>query len=96
MKVKVVNLNGIKRVVTGDLLNEIDVDYTQSLSDLKADIEFILEQIIDIHQSKLMNRISLTKNIKNEVFVHEGSNHLDIVEHEVGSLGLLFVQDHQV
>lgn len=96
MKVKVVNLNGIKRVVTGDLLNEIDVDYTQSLADLKADIEFILEKIIDIYQSKPKNRMSLNKKIKNEVFVYEGSSHLDIVEHGVGSLGWLFVQDHQV
>ncbi|MGQ1273677.1 hypothetical protein ACT43X_18835 (plasmid) [Acinetobacter baumannii] len=96
MKIKVINLDGIKRVVTGDLLKEIDVDYTQSLSDLKADIEFILEPIIDIYQSRLVNRLPLTKKIKNEIFVYEGANHLDIVENGIGSLGLLFVQDNLV
>ncbi len=93
MKIKVINLNGIKRVVTGKLVDQIDVDYTQDLRSLKSDLEFILETIIEINMSKPL--AFLKKSPKN-IVIYEGSNHLDIVEHNVGTLGWLLVQDHLI
>jgi len=37
--------DGKKRVIYGKLLNTLDLDYTQSLSDLKVDIELALETL---------------------------------------------------
>ena len=96
MKVKIVNLKGIKRVISGELLDVIDVDYTQSLSMLKTDIEYALPKLIDYNKSK--NRFFFFHNraVKNYARVHEGSHHLDVVDDGIGSLGWLLVQDHQV
>lgn len=96
MKVKVVNLDGIKRVISGELINQIDIDYTQTLSEIRSDIEYIIGPIMEIYQSKLMNRLIPSKKIKNLVRVHEGSSHLDIVDDGIGSLGLLTIQDHKI
>lgn len=43
MKIKIVNLpNGEKRIISGKLVEQFDLDYTQELSQLKQDIEFAL------------------------------------------------------
>lgn len=96
MKVKIVNLKGIKRVISGELLHAIDVDYTQSLQELKSDIEYALPILVDYHKSKKRFFFSDSRTVKNYVRVHEGSHHLDVVDDGIGSLGWLLVQDHQV
>lgn len=96
MKVKVVNLEGIKRVISGDLLSVIDVDYTQSLSKLKTDIEYALPKLVDYNKSKKRFFFSHNRTVKNYARVHEGSHHLDVVDEGVGALGWLLVQDYQV
>lgn len=96
MKVKVVNLKGIKRVISGELLSVIDVDYTQSLSELKTDIEYALPKLVDYNKSKKRIFFSDNRTVKNYARVHEGSHHLDVVDDGVGSLGWLRVEDHEV
>lgn len=96
MKVKVVNLKGIKRVISGELLSVIDVDYTQSLSELKTDIEYALPKLVDYNKSKKRFFFSDNRTVKNYARVHEGSHHLDVVDDGVGSLGWLRVEDHEV
>lgn len=91
MKIKVINLpNGDKRIVSGKLLEQLDLDYTQELGKLKRDIEFALSTL-ERNQSLLEYWFSFAnKNVK----VHQGGHHLDIVDDGVGSLGWLMVEDH--
>lgn len=93
MKVKVINLNGIKRVVHGELIDELDIDYTQDLDSLKDDLNLALEAWIEVNQSKALGFLKIAfKNIH----IHQGSSHLDIVNNGVGSLNWLIVQDHVI
>lgn len=91
MKIKVINLpNGDKRIVSGKLLEQLDLDYTQELGKLKRDIEFALSAL-ERNQSLLEHLFSFAnKNVR----VYQGGHHLDIVDDGVGSLGWLTVEDH--
>lgn len=80
--------NGKKRVIYGKLLNTLDLDYTQSLSDLKVDIELALETL---SRSSIWKALQfLTK----DVIVAQGNNHLNIVDNGKKGLGWLVVEDH--
>ncbi|WP_180172505.1 Arc family DNA-binding protein [Acinetobacter sp. YH12023] len=82
--------DGKKRVIYGKLLNTLDLDYTQSLSDLKVDIELALETL---SRSSIWNALQfLTK----DVIVAQGNNHLNIVDNGKKGLGWLVVEDHYV
>ncbi len=81
MKIKVINLpNGNKRIVSGDLLEQFDLDYTQNLGDLKRDVQFAL--------SVFQRTQPLEKNIR----VVQDQHHLEVVD-DNGGLGWLMVED---
>jgi hypothetical protein len=82
--------NGMKRLVYGKFLKAFDLDYTQDLTSLKADIELSLRRLYD---SSLFKRLAF---FNKKVFVYQGNNHLDIVDDGVGSLNWLIVEDHYV
>lgn len=90
-EIKIIPLHdGKKRVIYGKLLNTLDLDYTQSLSDLKVDIELALETL---SRSSIWKALQfLTK----DVIVAQGNNHLNIVENGKKGLGWLVVEDHYV
>lgn len=91
MKIKVVNLpNGEKRIISGKLLEQFDLDYTQELSQLKSDIEFALS-VLERKKSLWENLLSFSDK---DIIVYQGGHHLDIVENGKGSLGWLTVEDH--
>lgn len=82
--------NGIKRVVFGKLVNSFDIDYTNpNLTELKGDIEYCLE-ILE-NTGSLKDRFMF---FNKKVDIHQGSNHLDIIDDGVGSLNWLVVEDH--
>lgn len=87
--IKIIPLrDGKKRVIYGKLLNTLDLDYTQSLSDLKIDIELALATL---SRSSIWKAFQfLTK----DVIVAKGNNHLNIVDNGKKSLGWLVVEDH--
>lgn len=89
--IKIIPLrDGKKRVIYGKLLNTLDLDYTQLLSDLKVDIELALETL---SRSSIWKAIQfLTK----DVIVAQGNNHLNIVDNGKKGLGWLVVEDHYV
>lgn len=83
MKIKVLNLpNGDKRIISGNLLEQFDLDYTQALDKLKRDIQFALSVL------------SRKKSIENQDFrVIQSEHHLDIVDENSQSLDWLTVED---
>lgn len=85
-KIKIVRLKGIRREVTGELLDLIDVDYTLPLMELKLDIEYAVIEVV-------MRNKERSKLIENKVQVYDGSSHLDIIDVGVGSLKWLTVRD---
>lgn len=76
------------RVIYGPLAEDLDIDWTQGLDDMKGIIEFLLSN--HYGQSLPSFKKAKFKNIK----VYTGSSHLDIVDDGVGSLGLLRVEDN--
>lgn len=89
--IKIIPLpDGKKRVIYGKLLNTLDLDYTQPLSDLKVDIELALETL---SRSSIWKALQfLTK----DVIVAQGNNHLNIVDNGKKGLGWLVVEDHYI
>lgn len=84
MKVKTINLsNGNKRVVSGDLLEQFDLDYTQDLGNLKHDLEFTLSVF---HKEQL-----LEKNIHIEQKQHS----LKVIGNN-DNLNLLVIEDRNI
>lgn len=83
MKIKVLNLpNGDKRIISGNLLEQFDLDYTQALDKLKRDIQFALSVL------------SRKKSIENQnIRVIQSEHHLDIVDEHNQSLDWLTVED---
>lgn len=96
MKVKVINLKDKKRLIYGELLNDIDIDFTQSLSEIKNDLEFVIPIFVEIYKSKERFAFPYNRTIKRYARVHQGSHHLDIVDDGIGSLNWLHVEDHAV
>ncbi|MFG0587650.1 Arc family DNA-binding protein [Acinetobacter sp. YQ_14] len=80
--------DGKKRVIYGKLLNTLDLDYTQELSNLRDDIHISLEVLSG---SSFWNSL---KFFNKEVIVYKGDNHIDVVDNGEGSLGWLTVEDH--
>lgn len=75
------------RIIRGALANELTIDWSiRSLSELKKLIEFALRYKDDLP--------SLKKAKYKDLHIHEGANHLDIVDNNVGSLNLLIIEDH--
>ena len=66
----------------------LDLDYTQSLSALRKDIEFALPDLLE--SLSLIDNLTTSGNIR----VYEGSNHLDIIVDGKGSLNWLIVENH--
>lgn len=89
--VKIIPLkDGKKRVIYGKLLNTLDLDYTQELSNLRDDIHLSLEVLSN---SSFLNSL---KFFNKDVLVYKGNNHIDIVDNGKKSLGWLIVEDHYV
>ncbi|MCU4389009.1 Arc family DNA-binding protein [Acinetobacter haemolyticus] len=88
-EVKIFHLkNGKKRVVYGKLLNNLSLDYTQELEQLRDDINLSLEVLSG---SSFWNSL---KFFNKEVLVYKGDNHIDVVDNGKKSLGWLRVEDH--
>ncbi|AXY61741.1 Arc family DNA-binding protein [Acinetobacter sp. WCHAc010052] len=87
--VKILHLkNGKKRVIYGKLVNNLSLDYTQELDQLRDDIHLALEVLSD---SSFWNSL---KFLGKDVLVYKGDNHIDVVDNGEGSLGWLTVEDH--
>lgn len=87
---KIIHLpNGNKRYVFGKLVGAFDIDYTQNLTDLKKDVENCLDILRKSKQLK-HRLMFLNKNIH----IHQGANHIDVVESGVGTLNWVIVEDH--
>ena len=77
------------RVVYGALSDELTIDWSiKNLTELGKMIEFAIGFVDQLP--------SLKKAKYKDLRVHEGGNHLDIVDHNVGSLNLLMIEDHLV
>lgn len=89
--VQLINLkNNLKRVVYGKFMHSLDIDYTQDLSSLKKDIELALDAL---------SRSSFWKSlqfINKDILVHQGGNHIDVVDNGNKSLNWLTIEDHYV
>lgn len=77
------------RLVHGKMVDELTIDWSiRDHKELRRLIEFALnyqEHLPSLKKAKY-------KNLK----IHEGSNHIDIIDHNVGSLNLLTIEDHAV
>jgi len=96
MKVKALNsdVTGYKRLAYGRLIDELDVDLAQGMTQIREDVQFALTAWLAINQdefSKLLKKVDQQK-----IFVYEGGHHIDIVEDGVGSLGWFIVEDHPI
>lgn len=96
MKVKIINFEGVKRVIFGEMVNDIDIDYTKSLTALKSDLEYVIPILAEHSKSKDKFAFMKRNTIKNRVRVHQGTSHLDVVDDGVGSLNWLRIEDHKV
>lgn len=77
------------RVVYGALSDELTIDWSiKNLTELRKMIGFSLGFVDQLP--------SLKKAKYKDLRVNEGANHLDIVDHNVGSLNLLTIEDHLV
>lgn len=88
--IKVVRLKGVRRMIYGPLLYQLDMDYTQPLHILEKDIESALQAWC------VLNNKKFDFLGENKVCVYRGSHHLDIIKLNKGSLNLLKVEDHLV
>lgn len=87
--VKVFHLEtGKRRVVFGKLLNNLSLDYTQELDQLRDDIHLALEVLSG---SSFWNSLRF---LGKDVLVYKGDNHIDVVDNGKKSLGWLIVEDH--
>lgn len=87
--VKVFHLEtGKRRVVFGKLLNNLSLDYTQELDQLRDDIHLALEVLSG---SSFWNSLRF---LGKDVLVYKGDNHIDVVDNGKRSLGWLVVEDH--
>ncbi len=75
------------RIVKGKLVNELAIDW--SIKDLRG-----LKKLINFALSFVDDLPSLKKAKYTDLRVHEGANSLDIIDDNVGTLGLLTVEDH--
>ena len=88
MKIKVIKIDNTRRLVKGKYADVLELDYTQSLSALRKDIEFALPDLLE--SLSLIDNLTTSGNIR----VYEGSNHLDIIVDGKGSLNWLIVENH--
>jgi hypothetical protein len=87
--VKIIHLkNGKKRVIYGKLINNLSLDYTQELDQLRDDIHLSLEVLSG---SSFWNSL---KFFNKDVLVYKGDNYIDVVDNGKKSLGWLIVEDH--
>lgn len=74
MKVRVLKLNpNTRRIITGEMIPMMDIDWTQDLTSLKRDAQHAIDYLIELP--------IFSKRLKKEdrTFIYEGSNHLDLV-----------------
>lgn len=87
--------NGEKvvRIVSGILADEFMLDYSKSISELRIDVEQLLDYWVGSNVRKIEEQLG--KFPKSEdIGVHQGSNHIDVVFFGKGSLGWLTIADH--
>ena len=87
--------NGEKsvRVVEGKLINDFAIDYSKPLSEIKDELEYLLNYWIASHSDEVIEQIGRFPSPK-EIAVHEGSNHIDVILVGKGSLDWLTVMNH--
>lgn len=98
MQIQVIKLaNGKKRLIHGDYAEIFKLDYTQSLTELKKDIELALFTL----NRKVPKKGVFDFNKKNrfefddkDIRVYQGNNHIDIINNGVGSMNWLTIADH--
>lgn len=89
------NPNGEKsvRVVEGKLINDFVIDYSKPLSEIKDELEYLLNFWIASYCDEVIEQIGRFPD-PSEIAVHEGSNHIDIILVGKGSLEWLTVRNH--
>lgn len=89
--VKVITMGENKiRIISGKLINVVDVDYSQNLTALRKSIELALDTL---KRSSIKHW--LVTAVK-DVIVYQGHNHIDIIDNGRGSLNWLIVEDHYI
>lgn len=81
------------RIVEGKLLNDFMIDYSKPLSEIKDELEQLLDYWKMEYSEYIKSQLGYFPDAK-EIFVHVGSNHIDIVLKGKGTLGWLSVKDH--
>lgn len=91
MKLKQLKIdNTVQRQIYGELLEILDLDYSQNIDELKLDIEDALSLLPSIPSISE----SIQKQLQEyDVRVYRGGSHLDIVINGVGTLNWLTVMD---
>ncbi|MCI5149210.1 MAG: hypothetical protein D3916_07465 [Candidatus Electrothrix sp. MAN1_4] len=76
------------RVICGALYEEIDVDWSSSLDELRNMLEILL--------SSYLNDLQSLREIKSKrISVYQGNNHIDLIG-DKGSLNILKISDHLI
>lgn len=85
---KIIRLdNKTVRIIRGELLRELKLDWSiKDISKLRKLIEFAISFEADLP--------ALKKVKYKELSVYEGGNHLDLMDKDRSSLGLLRIEDH--
>lgn len=87
--------NGTKsvRIVKGQLINDFIIDYKKPLSEIKEELDQLLDYWLMTYSEKVIQQIGRFPKV-GEVAVYEGGSHIDIILEGQGSLGWLTVEDH--
>lgn len=94
MKVKVIHTEkqGFKvaRVISGEMIGMMDLDWHQPLSDLKRDAELAINELL--YHPKFSK---IAKKYAGRMFIYEGGNHLQyVVNKKPDELNWFMVADH--
>ena len=88
MRIKIIKLEGSRRLVKGKYADLLDLDYAQNLDELYKDINLALPSLLE--SLSLVEKLTMA----GDIIVVRGSNHIDIVQDGKGSLGWLTVENH--
>lgn len=81
------------RTIKGKLINDFAIDYSKPLSEIKEEVEQLLDFWIGTYSDEVIKQIGMFPK-SGEIAVYEGGNHIDIILQGKGSLGWLTVADH--
>lgn len=81
------------RIVKGKLLNDFIIDYSKPLTEIKAELEQLLDYWTMTYSEEVIEQIGYFPK-SGEIKVHEGSSHIDIILGGKGSLDWFRIEDH--